>query len=89
MNGYDAAVKPIEHNIDKAKELLKEAGYEGGFSTTIWTNDNPERIKIAEYVQSKLKELNVEVKIEVVEWEHIWPKPQKANMICLFSDGPR
>ncbi|WP_456289004.1 glutathione ABC transporter substrate-binding protein [Paenibacillus sp. AK002] len=68
VNGYDAAVKPIEHNIDKAKELLKEAGYEGGFSTTIWTNDNPERIKIAEYVQSKLKELNVEVKIEVVEW---------------------
>ncbi|MFB4325868.1 glutathione ABC transporter substrate-binding protein [Priestia sp. BR_2] len=68
VNGYDATVKPIEHNIDKAKELLKEAGYEGGFSTTIWTNDNPERIKIAEYVQSKLKELNVEVKIEVVEW---------------------
>lgn len=68
VDGYDATVKPIEHNIDKAKELLKEAGYEGGFSTTIWTNDNPERIKIAEYVQSKLKELNVEVKIEVVEW---------------------
>ncbi|GIO99186.1 glutathione ABC transporter substrate-binding protein [Paenibacillus lautus] len=68
VNGYDATVKPIEHNIDKAKELLKEAGYEGGFSTTIWTNDNPERIKVAEYVQSKLKELNVEVKIEVVEW---------------------
>lgn len=68
VNGYDATVKPIEHNIDKAKELMKEAGYEGGFSTTIWTNDNPERIKIAEYVQSKLKELNVEVKIEVVEW---------------------
>ncbi|MDZ4938523.1 glutathione ABC transporter substrate-binding protein, partial [Clostridium perfringens] len=37
-------------------------------SPTIWTNDNPERIKVAEYVQSKLKELNVEVKIEVVEW---------------------
>lgn len=66
--GYDASVKPIENNIEKAKELMKEAGLEKGFSTTIWTNDNPERIKMAEYVQSKLKELNVDVKIEVVEW---------------------
>lgn len=68
VNGYDASVKPIEHNMEKAKELLKEAGYENGFSTTIWTNDNAERIKAAEYVQSKLKELNVDVKIEVMEW---------------------
>ena len=67
--GFDASVKPIEHNLDKAKELMKEAGLENGFSTTIWTNDNPERIKMAEYAQSKLKELNVEVEIEVVEWE--------------------
>ena len=66
--GYDASVKPIKNNIEKAKELMKEAGLEKGFSTTIWTNDNPERIKMAEYVQSKLKELNVDVKIEVVEW---------------------
>lgn len=66
--GYDASVKPLEHNLEKAKELMKEAGLEKGFSTTIWTNDNPDRIKMAEYVQAKLKELNVEVKVEVVEW---------------------
>ncbi|GAB6928355.1 glutathione ABC transporter substrate-binding protein [Paenibacillus sp. JCM 10914] len=66
--GFDETVKPIEHNIENAKALLKEAGLEGGFSTTLWTNDNPERVKIAEYAQSKLKEIGVDVKIEVVEW---------------------
>ncbi|RXZ83148.1 glutathione ABC transporter substrate-binding protein [Paenibacillaceae bacterium] len=66
--GYDASVKPLENNIEKAKELLKDAGFENGFSTTLWTNDNAERIKIAEYAQSKLKEINVDVKIEVMEW---------------------
>lgn len=66
--GFDSSVKPIEYNLDKAKALLKEAGFEKGFSTTLWTNDNAERIKIAEYVQSKLKSINIEVKIEVVEW---------------------
>lgn len=68
VNGFDESVKPIEYNLDKAKALLKEAGLEKGFSTTIWTNDNPDRVKIAEYVQNKLKALNIEVKIEVLEW---------------------
>ncbi|MEK3732447.1 glutathione ABC transporter substrate-binding protein [Paenibacillus sp. FSL M8-0334] len=66
--GYDPSVQPISYNIEQAKQLLAEAGYEQGFSTTLWTNDNPDRVKVAEYVQSKLKEINVDVKIEVVEW---------------------
>jgi len=65
---FDESVKPLEYNLDEAKKLLAEAGYEDGFSTTIWTNDNPDRQKIAEYVQSALKELNIDVKIEVLEW---------------------
>ncbi|WP_010274272.1 glutathione ABC transporter substrate-binding protein [Paenibacillus senegalensis] len=66
--GYDSSVTPIEYNVERAKQLLAEAGYPNGFSTTLWTNDNAERIKIGEYVQSKLKEINVEVKLETLEW---------------------
>lgn len=66
--GYDPTVKPLEYDLEKAKSLLAEAGYADGFSTTIWTNDNPDRMKMAEYVQAALKELNIEVKIEVMEW---------------------
>lgn len=66
--GYDPSVKPLEYDLEKAKSLLAEAGYADGFSTTIWTNDNPDRMKMAEYVQAALKELNIEVKIEVMEW---------------------
>ncbi|WP_202077466.1 glutathione ABC transporter substrate-binding protein [Caldalkalibacillus salinus] len=66
--GYDDTVTPIEYDIEKAKELLAEAGHEDGFSTTIWTNDNPDRIQMAEYVQDKLGDLNIEVEVEVLEW---------------------
>ncbi|MBA4535734.1 glutathione ABC transporter substrate-binding protein [Bacillus aquiflavi] len=66
--GYDKSVKKIPFDPEKAKELLAEAGFPDGFSTTIWTNDNPDRIKIAEYLQSKLKDIGITVKVEVLEW---------------------
>ncbi len=66
--GFDPAVKPMPYDPVKAKELLTAAGYADGFSTTIWTNDNPARIQIAEYVQSKLRDLGITVTIEVLEW---------------------
>ena len=39
----------------KLKELMKEAGFENGFKTSIWTNDSPVRVRIAEIVQAQLK----------------------------------
>ncbi|MBS4040121.1 MAG: hypothetical protein KGZ81_05930, partial [Flavobacteriales bacterium] len=55
-------------NVEKAKELMKEAGYEQGFKTTIWTNDNQQRMDIAEIVQNQLKAINIETEVKVVEW---------------------
>ncbi len=66
--GYDPDVPPIPYDMDQARELMAEAGYADGFSTTIWTNDNPSRIQIAEYTQSKLRDLNIDVSVEVLEW---------------------
>ncbi len=66
--GYDENIRGLPYDVDAARELLTEAGYADGFSTTIWTNDNPVRIMVAEYVQSELRELNIDVSIEVLEW---------------------
>ncbi|MFU0789171.1 glutathione ABC transporter substrate-binding protein [Virgibacillus proomii] len=66
--GYDENVKGLEYNVEKAKELLKEAGYEDGFKTTIWTNDQEQRVDTAVTIQSQLKEIGIDVKIEELEW---------------------
>ncbi|EEG76979.1 glutathione ABC transporter substrate-binding protein [Dethiobacter alkaliphilus] len=66
--GYDPSVEAIPYDPERAKELLAEAGFEDGFETTIWTNDNQARIQIAEYVQSKLSDINITVTIEELEW---------------------
>ena len=34
--GADTSIKALEYNPDKAKALLREAGYEKGFTLTVW-----------------------------------------------------
>ncbi len=61
-------VEGYQFDPEKAKALLAEAGYPNGFSTTIWTNDNPLRMQIAEMFQADLAEIGVDVEVLIVPW---------------------
>ena len=58
------------YDIDKAKKLMKEAGYEDGFEMTIWTpegryyKDKDVVLAVAE----QLKAINIKLKVEVLDW---------------------
>ncbi|WP_392388602.1 glutathione ABC transporter substrate-binding protein [Gracilibacillus timonensis] len=66
--GYDDSIEGLEYDPEAAQELLAEAGYEDGFQTTIWTNDNEQRVDTAINLQSQLSEIGVDVEIEELEW---------------------
>ncbi|SES40222.1 glutathione ABC transporter substrate-binding protein [Salipaludibacillus aurantiacus] len=66
--GFTDDVEGLPYDPERAQELLAEAGYEDGFSTTIWTNDSRERMDVAELVQADLAAIGVDVEIEVLEW---------------------
>ena len=66
--GYNTDLTGYDYDPEKAKSLLADAGFEDGFSTTIWTNDNPVRIKIAEIVLSHLADVGIDATMEIVEW---------------------
>lgn len=57
-----------EFNIERAKELMAEAGFEDGFETTIWTNENTERVQIITAIQAMLREIGITAHIEQMEW---------------------
>ncbi len=63
-------VGPYPYDPDKARELLAEAGYPNGFSATMITNDNRPReaLTVAQAAQAYLKEVGVDIEIEVLEW---------------------
>ncbi len=66
--GANPDLEPYTYDPELARELLAEAGYADGFSTSIWTNDNPQRMEIAQIVQAELGNIGIQVDVQVVEW---------------------
>ncbi|MGG1661934.1 glutathione ABC transporter substrate-binding protein [Brevibacillus sp. NRS-1366] len=66
--GYSADIKTPEYDLNKAKQLLTEAGYANGFKATIYLNDNKARINVAEVLQSQLKGIGIDLQIQVMEF---------------------
>ncbi|WP_266074735.1 ABC transporter substrate-binding protein [Haladaptatus caseinilyticus] len=67
--GYNDSLSPYEHNPEKAKKLLKEAGYGDGFSFELATFKNPRTynpspIQAANTVKSNLKKVGIDVTIK-------------------------
>lgn len=66
--GYDENVQGLDYDMERAAELLEEAGLGDGFSFTLMTNDNPERVTLSLILQESLAELNVDVNVQQMEW---------------------
>ena len=68
----DGLQEVYNRDVEKAKELLAEAGYPNGFSTKITVSShNDIYSSIAQIAVENLKEIGIDVEIEVVEWG-IW-----------------
>ncbi len=70
--GYDSSRRWYEYNPEKAKSLLKEAGYENGFETTIKTSIDGSGqlvpVDIMEWIQRDLASVGIEATIDSSEW---------------------
>ncbi len=56
-----------EYNLDKAKELMKEAGYENGFTLTLWGDNTTQEIKGMTFVQQELAQIGITVDVQPME----------------------
>lgn len=71
-------------DLDKAKELMKEAGYENGFTVTLTcANNNSEGTEwtvLAQKIQQDLAQINIDVQIETLETTLVYEKMRDASM---------
>ena len=59
----------FEHNVERARELMAEAGLADGFETTLWFNTEDAQYELAvQIMQSQLREIGIEATIQSFEW---------------------
>jgi len=94
MWGHSKELFQYYYDLDKAKELLAEAGYpEGGFKLlmTYATGDLDEQ-QVGELWKAELAKLGIELEVQGMAWEAQWDlaksDPTKAQDILVFYWWP-
>ena len=81
---YNDDVVDYPYDPVKAKQLLKEAGYENGFKTNIWAMPvqrpyNPNARRMAEVIQEDWKKIGVDAEIVSYEWGEYLNRSKKGE----------
>ncbi|MEL7625071.1 MAG: ABC transporter substrate-binding protein [Clostridiales bacterium] len=75
-------------DIEKAKALMKEAGYENGFNLKIIITDRASRKTLCEMMKNAWAELNVNLEIEVLELSTILDLTMKGKyQLTIMAEG--
>ncbi|QSQ08608.1 putative D,D-dipeptide-binding periplasmic protein DdpA [Koleobacter methoxysyntrophicus] len=78
--GHKEDLFQYEHNLEKAKELLKKAGYENGFKLLLtYTSGDENERKSAELLKAELKKLNIDLEIRGMPWDAQWEMAKATN----------
>jgi peptide/nickel transport system substrate-binding protein len=87
--GYNASVKPFGYDPEKAKSLLKEAGYADGFSIEMAapTGAYSQFEQVCEAIQGYLGEVGIDVKLSLMESGKYWDLEAKKELPPMFGDS--
>lgn len=70
-------------NVKKAKEIIKKFNVPLHFK--LWTSDNNIRVQIAQIIQSNLKDVGINIDIEIVEWGTFLKKTSQGEHDLFLS----
>jgi ABC-type transport system substrate-binding protein len=84
MPGYDKEFKGYPFDPEKAKGLLKQAGLEKGFETTLYVYNVDPNPRIAQAIQEDLKKIGIKVNLKNLAQANVIAaggKPKTAPMV--------
>jgi len=77
--GHNPNIEGFPFDVDRALELMAEAGFEDGFSIDLYANtERQDRVNIAQIVEQQLGVINIDVNIITIEW---------AQMLDVLDEG--
>lgn len=93
LPGHNPDCAPYEYDPDRAAELMEEAGYADGFSTTLYTDPSEDSTAVAQAIQQDLGAIGIEVEIVTQEFDVLLgtvTTPHEAPLVYIgwFQDFP-
>jgi oligopeptide transport system substrate-binding protein len=85
MPGYDESINDIPYDPEKAKSLLKEAGYQNGIDIDYWNSNEGERPKIDQAIQADLSKVGIKANLTSVSLDAYVGKMQTGTIQSGFS----
>ena len=77
--GHNPHIEVFSFDVERALELMAEAGLEDGFSIELHANtERQDRVSIAQIVEQQLGAINIDVNIVTIEW---------AQMLTVLDEG--
>jgi peptide/nickel transport system substrate-binding protein len=88
IKGYNENVPSYEYDPEKAKELLKEAGYEDGFTLPILTTSHPAfGLPAVEALSGFLGEVGIKVETEQVDFATLTDRLNNGDYTTAMSSN--
>lgn len=83
--GHNPDLKP-RYDVEKAKQLMAEAGFKDGFKITMIAPNNRyvNDFRIAEAVKAMLARINIDVDLKTMPVAQYWPEFDKCNADMLM-----
>ncbi len=93
LSCYQEAAPELKYkqDVERAKQLMKEAGYEDGFDLVLTCNETQPRITLAEMLANAWKEIGVNTEVRVMEFStqtaEIYEGAAQAFLLGFVAGG--
>ncbi|PHI06215.1 ABC transporter substrate-binding protein [Fusobacterium polymorphum] len=79
--GHNENSNSYPQDLEKAKELLAEAGYPDGFDIELYVSEDNQRVDMAVIIQDNLKKIGINAKIKTFQWASYVSTIENPNII--------
>jgi peptide/nickel transport system substrate-binding protein len=87
MPGYDKSYAGYPHDVEKAKQMLAEAGYPDGFETELYAMNVDPNPRIAQAIQQDLAVIGIKAELKSLSQSVIIDTGGQGNAPMLWSGG--